>query len=197
MKSQYARDKALGSVWDLRCVDPHSEIDPEYSLEGLMLKLKLQYFGHSSPCEESAPWKRPWCWKRLKQEQKNEDEMVGQLRLHYWLSGHEFKETPGDSEGQGSLGCCSLWGHKELGTTEWLNRQTETAERAAVVSFSGPQSPLCKMTELGCKSTGLSIYESLFFVLYDGYVASLDVISVYLWVLLLLSSRWSSGHFPS
>ena len=57
------------------------------------------------------------------------------------------------------------------------------------MSFSGPQSPLCKMTEFGCKSTGLSIYESLFFVLYDGYVASLDVISVYLWVLLLLSSR--------
>ena len=40
------------------------EISPEYSLEGLMLKLKLQYFGTS--CEELTHWKRPWCWGRLK-----------------------------------------------------------------------------------------------------------------------------------
>ena len=35
--------------------------------------------------------------------------------------GHEFEQTPGDSEGQGSLACCSPWGHKELDTTERLN----------------------------------------------------------------------------
>ena len=40
------------------------EISPEYSLEGLMLELKLQYFGHL--IEEPTHWKRPWCWKRLK-----------------------------------------------------------------------------------------------------------------------------------
>ena len=40
------------------------EISPEYSLEGLMLKLKLQYFGHR--CEELTYLKRPWSWKRLK-----------------------------------------------------------------------------------------------------------------------------------
>ena len=40
------------------------EISPEYSLEGLMLKLKLQYF--CAWCEELAHWKRPWCWERLK-----------------------------------------------------------------------------------------------------------------------------------
>ena len=40
------------------------EISPEYSLEGLMLKLKLQYFGHQ--CEELTHWKRLWCWGRLK-----------------------------------------------------------------------------------------------------------------------------------
>ena len=38
------------------------EISPEYSLEGLMLKLKLQYF--STWCEESTHWKRSWCWER-------------------------------------------------------------------------------------------------------------------------------------
>ena len=40
------------------------EINPEYSLEGLMLKLKLQYFGHL--CEELTLCKRAWCWERLK-----------------------------------------------------------------------------------------------------------------------------------
>ena len=40
------------------------EISPEYSLEGLMLKLKLQYFGQLM--EELTHWKRPWCWERLK-----------------------------------------------------------------------------------------------------------------------------------
>ena len=43
-----------------------------------------------------------------------EDEMVG---WHHQLNGHEFDQTPGDSEGQGSLVCCSPRGHKELGTT--------------------------------------------------------------------------------
>ena len=40
-----------------------------------------------------------------------EDEMVG---WHHWLNGHESEQTLGDSEGQGSLACCSPWGCKEL-----------------------------------------------------------------------------------
>ena len=44
--------------------------------------------------------------------------MVG---WHHRLNGHEFEQAPGDSEGQGSLACCSPWGHKELDTTERLN----------------------------------------------------------------------------
>ena len=39
-----------------------------------------------------------------------EDEMV---EWHHRLNGHEFRQTPGGSEGQGSLECCSPWGHKE------------------------------------------------------------------------------------
>ena len=49
-----------------------------------------------------------------------EDEMVG---WHHRLSGHEFEQTRGDCEGQGNLVCCSLWGRKELDTTEWLNNK--------------------------------------------------------------------------
>ena len=41
-----------------------------------------------------------------------EDDMV---RQHHQLSGHEFEQTPGDSEGQGSLMCFSPWGHKRVG----------------------------------------------------------------------------------
>ena len=47
-----------------------------------------------------------------------EDEMVG---WHHWLDEHEFEQTLGDSEGQGSLVCCSPWGCKELDMTEQLN----------------------------------------------------------------------------
>ena len=47
-----------------------------------------------------------------------EDEMVG---FHHGLNGHESEQVLGDSEGQGSLACCSPWDHKELDTTERLN----------------------------------------------------------------------------
>ena len=50
-----------------------------------------------------------------------EDEMVG---WHHQLNGHEFEQAPGDSEGQGSLGCCSPWGHKESDTTGRLNNKS-------------------------------------------------------------------------
>ena len=43
-----------------------------------------------------------------------EDEMVG---WRHQLNGHESEHTPGDGEGQGSLACCTPWGHKELDTT--------------------------------------------------------------------------------
>ena len=48
------------------------EIRPEYSLEGLMLKLKLQYFGHLIPRTDSLE-KRPWCWERLRAEGEGDD----------------------------------------------------------------------------------------------------------------------------
>ena len=47
-----------------------------------------------------------------------EDEMVG---WHHQLNGHEFEQTLGDGERQGSLVCCGPWGHKELDTTWRLN----------------------------------------------------------------------------
>ena len=55
---------------------------------------------------------------RQGEKRMTEDEMVG---WHHQLDGHEFELTPGDSEGEGSLECCSPWGHKESDMTEWLN----------------------------------------------------------------------------
>ena len=62
----------------------------------------------------------PDAGKDRRQEEKGttEDEMVG---WHLQLDGHEFEQALGAGDGQGSLGCCSPWGHKELDMTEQLN----------------------------------------------------------------------------
>ena len=68
----------------------------------------------------STCWKRPWCWARLRAEEKGmtEDETV---RWHHQLNEHEFEQALGVGDGQGSLVCYSPRGHKESDTTEWLN----------------------------------------------------------------------------
>ena len=55
-------------------------------------------------------------WRQEKGMMK--DEMV---RWHHWLNRHEFEQTPGVGDGQGSLAWCSPWGHKESDITEQLN----------------------------------------------------------------------------
>ena len=84
-------------------------------------KVEAPILGHHIN-EELTQWKRPWCWTRLRQEKKGttEDDLVG---WHHQLNGHEFKQTLGDGEGQGSLECCSPRGHKESATTEQLNNK--------------------------------------------------------------------------
>ena len=87
------------------------EISPE--LEGLMLKLKLQYFGH-------LIWRTdPDAGKDGRQEGRvmTEDYIVG---WHHRLDGHEFEKSPGVGDGQGSLRC-SPWVHRESDATEQLN----------------------------------------------------------------------------
>ena len=94
------------------------EISPGCSLEGLMLKLKLQYFGHLMRRADS--FKDPDAGKNWGQEEKGttEDEMV---RWHHHISGHGFGWTLGVGDGQGGLACCRSWRRKESDTTEWLN----------------------------------------------------------------------------
>ena len=66
--------------------------------------------------------KNPDAGKDWGQEEKGarEDETVG---WHHQLNGQESEQTPGDGEGQGSLVCCSLWGHKELDMTATERQQ--------------------------------------------------------------------------
>ena len=94
------------------------EINPEYSLKGLMLNLKLQCFGHLM--QRRLIGKDLDAGKDWGQEKKGttEDETVGQ---HHWLNGHGFGWTPGVGDGQGGLACCGSWGRKESDMTERLN----------------------------------------------------------------------------
>ena len=85
------------------------EIGPEYSLEGLMVKLKLLILWPP----DVRNWligKDPDAGKAWRQEEKGtEEEKVG---WHHRLNGHEFVQGPEVGDGQGSLVCCSPWGHK-------------------------------------------------------------------------------------
>ena len=94
-------------------------ISLEYSLEELILELKLQYFGHLIQ-RVNLLEKNPDAGKDWGQEEKGttEDEMVG---WHHWLNVNEFGWTLGVDDRQGGLACCSPWGCKESDTTECLN----------------------------------------------------------------------------
>ena len=95
------------------------EISPGCSLEGLMLKLKLQYFGHLMWRADSFE-KTPMLGKTEGRRRR------GRRRMR-WLDGitdsmdMDIKQALGAGDGQGSLACCSPWGRKDSDTTEQLN----------------------------------------------------------------------------
>ena len=68
---------------------------------------------------------------------------------HHQFNGHEFEQTPGDSEGQGSLACCSPCGHKESDMTEQLNSNSHTEMCS--------QSLLCSLRTAGPRLTGAKL----------------------------------------
>ena len=85
------------------------EISPEYSLEGLMLKLKLQYFGHLMRRVKSLE-------KTLMLGKTEGGRRRGRQRMR-WLDGiadsmDMSSSKLGASEGQGGLACCSPWGRR-------------------------------------------------------------------------------------
>ena len=95
------------------------EISPEYSLEGLLVKLKLQYFGHLMRRADSFE-------KTLMLGKIGGGRRRGQQRMRWLdgitnLMGMSLSKLLGVGDGQKSLVCCSPWDCKESDTTEWLN----------------------------------------------------------------------------
>ena len=108
--------RLLGVPWTARKSNQSilKEISPGCSLEGLMLKVKLQYFGHLMQRADSLE-------KTLMRGKIEGRKRRGQQSIR-WLNGitdsMEFGWTPGVGDGQGGLVCYGSWGHKELDTTE-------------------------------------------------------------------------------
>ena len=100
------------------------EINPEYSLEGLMLRLKLQHF--DPWCKEPTHWKRPWCWERLKAGGEGDESgwdgwMASPIQWTWvWGSSRRWWRT-------GKPG--SPWGCKDYNMTEQLNWKLYVTDR--------------------------------------------------------------------
>ena len=111
-----------------------------------MLKLKLQYFGH-------LLWRADSLEKTLMLGKIEGGRRRGWQRMR-WLDGHEFEQALEDGEGQGSLACCSPWGHKESDTTQQLNSSVQFIH--SVVSDSAtPRTVTCQA------SLSFTIFQSL------------------------------------
>ena len=110
------------------------EIHPEYSLEGLMLKLKLQYFGHLMGRANSLL--KTLMLGKIEGRRRRGHEMVG---WHHRWNGHELGQTLGDGEAQGSLVCCRPRGHKEADMAWRLNNNS--LQNCEIINFCCSKSP--------------------------------------------------------
>ena len=117
----WCRRRLLRVPWTARRSNQSilKEISPEYPLEGLMLKLNLQYFGH-------LMWRTDSLEKTLMPGKIEGGRRKGWQRMR-WLDGIsdsmdiEFEQALGLGDGQGGLICCSPWGPKESDMPEQLN----------------------------------------------------------------------------
>ena len=102
------------------------EINPEYSLEGRMLKLTLQYFGHVMRRADSLE-KTPMLGKIEGRRRRGWQRMVG---WHHWLNGHASEQAPGDGEGQEAW-CAAVCGvtRSQTQLSDWATRGWELRNR--------------------------------------------------------------------
>ena len=150
------------------------EISPEYSLKGLMLNLKLQYFGHLMGRTESLE-------KTLMLGKIDGRRIRGWQRMR-WLDGisnmmdMSLSRLWGVGDGQGSLACWSPWGLKEMDTTEhlnWLNQghclSTFIALQTMVIQFQ-QQKKMIQFHKTGSKRhlnfNSRQWYISIFFLMF-------------------------------
>ena len=135
-------EKTLESPWTARRPNQSTikEISDEYSLEGLMLKLKLQYFGHLIWRTDSL--KRPWCWAWLKVREGDDrgwDGWMASLALWTWVW-----INPGVGDGQGDLACCSYGvAMSQIQLSDWTKA---TNLSLGLLKFTG----ICSSLLLGC-----------------------------------------------
>ena len=95
------------------------ESSPKYSLEGLMLKLKLHYFGHLM--RRADLLEKTLVLGKIEGRRRRQQRMRWLDGITNSINGPEFEEAPGVGDGEGRLACCSPWGCRELDTTERLN----------------------------------------------------------------------------
>ena len=124
--------RLLRVSWTARRSDQSllKEIHPKYSLEGLLWKLRLQYFGH-------LMWRADFLERTLilgkiegrRRKGQQRTEMVG---WYHRLNGCEFEQTPGDGEGQGNLVSCNSWGLYSPKSQTQLSNWTSTN---VIISF--------------------------------------------------------------
>ena len=102
------------------------EISPEYSLEGLTLKLKLQYFGHM--IQRTDSFVKTLMLGKIEGRRRGDDRgwngwmaSPSNQWTWVWVGSRSWTGWWTVGYGQGSLMCCSPWGHKESDTTEQLN----------------------------------------------------------------------------
>ena len=133
-------DLHIVSKEEIKPVNP--QINPEYSLEGLMmLKLKLQAFW-SSDANSQLIGKFLNAGKDREQEKRASEERMA--RWHHRCNGHELGQTSGDGEEQRGLACCILWGRKESDTTGQLNNnrhchtEWNKSEREGEIAYDSP-----------------------------------------------------------
>ena len=90
------------------------------------MKLKLQYFGHL--IGRAISLEKTLMLGKIKGGRRRGQQ---RMRWYHCFNGHGFEQTPGDCEGQGSLLCCSPWGHKESDRTERLNNNSNLSPAAS------------------------------------------------------------------
>ena len=113
-------EKTLESPLDCKEIQPvhPKQISPGCSLEGQLLKLKLQYFGHLIWRVDSLEKTVMLGGIGVRRRGEGEDEMAG---WHHPVDGHKFDWTLGVGDWQGGQESCNSWGHKKLDMTEQWN----------------------------------------------------------------------------
>ena len=113
--------RRLESLLDCKEIQPvHSEGNQTWTFIGRIdAEAETPILWHFYWCEKWTHLKRPWCWERLKAGEEDDwgwDGWVASLIQWTWVWA-----SSGVGDGQGSLACCSPWGHKESDMTEWMN----------------------------------------------------------------------------